>query len=266
MYYSLINDNFNDFFTEYVPFGEDAVLYFEEREYRRRYPRSSNHYMSSQREVGNRVTIPSGSGISSRLVEAKGKEEVKSHERPTEKAVGEVIALKSSTTVDSQYPKEGSGTGLAMEIQRDTQKAPTSVPTALVAKQPPVSESREVIDEPMQKQETVEISVVPSPLTMIVPLAISDAEEPVVQDLVKVVNNIITVINADHASSKYSTTIDLAKAELSQIGRRINTMKEEAVEEKVRAVNEEFDKAAKELVRRLEDEIRDQETRWLLCH
>ncbi|MBH1945611.1 hypothetical protein I5L01_15445, partial [Erythrobacter sp. YJ-T3-07] len=32
IWYSRINDNFNDFFSEYIPFGEQAVLYFEEKE------------------------------------------------------------------------------------------------------------------------------------------------------------------------------------------------------------------------------------------
>lgn len=31
VYYSLVSDNFHDFFTEYIPYGEDAVFFFEER-------------------------------------------------------------------------------------------------------------------------------------------------------------------------------------------------------------------------------------------
>ena len=36
VWYSRINDNFHDFFTEYVPFGEQAVLYLEELEFKKK--------------------------------------------------------------------------------------------------------------------------------------------------------------------------------------------------------------------------------------
>lgn len=39
VWYSRINDNFHDFFTEYVPYGEQAVLYLEEVDFRKRFPR-----------------------------------------------------------------------------------------------------------------------------------------------------------------------------------------------------------------------------------
>ncbi|KAL8684947.1 MAG: hypothetical protein Q9224_006050, partial [Gallowayella concinna] len=62
-YYSLLSDNFHDFFTEYVPYGEDAVLYFEEREFRRRFPSMTNP-TNRPSPPANTVTIPSKSGLS----------------------------------------------------------------------------------------------------------------------------------------------------------------------------------------------------------
>ena len=54
-----VNDNFHDFFTEYVPFGEEAVLYFKEQEFRKRFPARGR-----PRDTGNSIKIPSQSGVS----------------------------------------------------------------------------------------------------------------------------------------------------------------------------------------------------------
>ncbi|KAL8862437.1 MAG: hypothetical protein Q9198_010470, partial [Flavoplaca austrocitrina] len=67
-YYSLLSDNFHDFFTEYVPFGEDAVLYFEEREFRRRFPSMTNP-TNRPSPPANTITIPSKSGLSWKVSE-----------------------------------------------------------------------------------------------------------------------------------------------------------------------------------------------------
>jgi mitofilin len=69
VYYSRINDNFHDFFTEYIPFGEEAVLYLEEREFRNRYPRIGNRAGSGPRDTGNTVKISSQSGVSWKVAE-----------------------------------------------------------------------------------------------------------------------------------------------------------------------------------------------------
>ena len=103
------------------------------------------------------------------------------------------------------------------------------------------------------------------PMESIDPLKIKNADEPIVQDLVKIVNDIITVVNADGASHKYNSTIGKAKAALANVGGRIMSLKEaekKSAEEKIRSTQAEFDTAAKELVRRLEEEMRDQDSRW----
>lgn len=103
------------------------------------------------------------------------------------------------------------------------------------------------------------------PVESIDPLKIKNADEPLVQDLVKIVNDIITVVNADGASCKYNSTIAKAKAALANVGGRIMSLKEaerKSAEEKIRTTQTEFDTAAKELVRRLEEEMRDQDGRW----
>ena len=67
VYYSLVSDNFHDFFTEFVPFGEDAVAYFEEREFKRRFPvRADQPRLHQQISGEKKVTIPGKSGLTSR--------------------------------------------------------------------------------------------------------------------------------------------------------------------------------------------------------
>lgn len=103
------------------------------------------------------------------------------------------------------------------------------------------------------------------PMESIDPLKIKNADEPLVQDLVKIVNDIITVVNADGASHKYNSTIGKAKAALTNVGARIISLKEaekRSAEEKIKSTQVEFDTAAKELVRRLEEEMRDQDGKW----
>ena len=82
------------------------------------------------------------------------------------------------------------------------------------------------------------------------------------QDLVKILNDIITVVNDDGAAQKYNSTIRKAKSALSDVGGRIISLKStetKAAEDWKRSKEEEFDTGAKELVRRLEEEMRLQE-------
>ncbi len=72
VYYSLINDNFHDFFTEHIPGGEEAVLFFEEREFKRRFPAGvSNPTRTLQQQVRGekKVTISGKSGLQATIQE-----------------------------------------------------------------------------------------------------------------------------------------------------------------------------------------------------
>src|SRR3569833_934872 len=65
VWYSRVNDNFHDFFTEYIPFGEQAVLYLEELVFRKRFPNISNRIPGGRpRDTGDSVKIPAQSGAS----------------------------------------------------------------------------------------------------------------------------------------------------------------------------------------------------------
>ena len=94
---------------------------------------------------------------------------------------------------------------------------------------------------------------------------VPEAQEPVVQDLVKLINNIITAVNASPEASKYSTTLSTAKEELQKVIGGIRTLKDKSTsdaESQIKNAHSEFDSAAKELVRRLDGEMQEQEVKW----
>jgi mitofilin len=260
VYYSLVSDNFHDFFTEYIPFGEDAVLYFEEREFRRRYPNVTS--LSASRQKANNVTIPSGSGVTWKVAEETGPQQKGRH----------VSALKddtrgshySETQARERTGPESSRVNLESQkignVNTETSPSATNPPGDKNEPMKEMAKSQTPTSDAKGEQEGKLIAV-----ETIDPLEIGVTGEQVVQDLVKVINNIITVINVDNAGAKYSSAIELARAELSKIGSKVALMRDvekEAAEKKIKGLHEEFDKAAKELVKRLEEEMHDQEVRW----
>jgi MICOS complex subunit MIC60 len=105
----------------------------------------------------------------------------------------------------------------------------------------------------------------PPEVTRIDPINIKDANEPLVQDLVKILNDIIAVVNADNSNSKFSSTISKAKSELNQVGSKIKALKDTAEKDaaaKIKSEKEDFDRAAKELIRRVEAEMAHQQSEW----
>lgn len=96
-----------------------------------------------------------------------------------------------------------------------------------------------------------------APVTKLSPLEIANGEEPLAQELAKIVNDLITVINADSAdaSNKYSAPITKAKDSLAGIGAKIAALRQaerEAAEEKIQELRSEYNGSAKELARRID--------------
>jgi mitofilin len=286
VYYSRINDNFHDFFTEYVPFGEEAVLYFEEREFRKRFP--STNGQKKPRDTGNKVTIPSQSGVSWRVAEgdkgssAKGSSAVNTgdalrnpQDSKKEEQLKTVEKAKDAAQVTAQKeaPKEAEApkAPAAAPVKQDsapvvnaqTAAAPSDTDAVPTPSAPPAPSSSP--KSTFRAPEVNEPSVFPPEITSVDPIRINDAEEPVVQDLVKIINDIILVVNADNANARFSTTIGKAKDELTKVGSRIKQLKttaEKDAEQKVKESHETFDRAAKELVHRIEREMHEQEAHW----
>lgn len=279
-YYSLVSDNFHDFFTEYIPFGEDAVLYFEEREFRKRFPSLTNPTnRPPPRDSGNKITIPSKSGLSWKISEEgnqgndvgakapqataddgrKSKPTIEDAQRTPSAATSaeNIAAVEKSKKDASIAPSKPQSAGEKPKI--DALKEPEK-PAARAAYTPSETQKTESTRGPEVNEPSRSM-----PIPRIDPLNIKDADEPLVQDLVKIVNDIILVVNADNASGKYSSTVAKAKSALANVGQRIMALKQaekQAADEKIRSTQLEFDNAAKELVRRLEEEMKDQESRW----
>jgi mitofilin len=261
VYYSRVNDNFHDFFTEYIPFGEEAVLYFEERDFRKRFPVLNNK--PRNRELGNRVTIPSSSGVSWKLAEDK----------PAQPDVTKDATAKTGGAPDTTHKEKVASVKGVKKPQVSDATAPAAAAPLAAAEAKSASEPAvkpTVVDGPApvaakKVPEVNEPSVYTPYVERIDPINIKNANDPVVQDLVKIVNDIILVVNADKAGNKFSPVIKNAKSELSKVGDKVQALKAIAMkeaDEKVKASHEDFDRAAKELIRRLEGEMHEQEGRW----
>ncbi|KAK5657010.1 hypothetical protein OQA88_3534 [Cercophora sp. LCS_1] len=271
VWYSRINDNFHDFFTEYVPYGEQAVLYLEEMDFRKRFPNVTGR--TARRDAGEPISIPAQSGASWRVAD---------HGEPAGRqssAVSKVAAAKDSAVVAAKEsgvkPKEVSVTEPkpkskpVKEVKAKEKPAPAPVAAPVVKEVAPVVEAAPVVAaapaaKPWKAPEVNEPSRWP-PASPIDPLAVPGAAEPVVQDLVRMLNDIITVINHDGANEKYGSTIWKAKSELEQVHSKIQAMKrgvEAKAAEAVKSRVDDFDRAANELVSRLEATMAAQETAW----
>nr|XP_023908588.1 MICOS complex subunit MIC60-like [Quercus suber] len=226
VYYSLVSDNFHDFFTEYVPYGEDAVAYFEEREFRKRFPvKEMAAKVWPQTRGENKITIGRSSGLSPKVADTEdlGKggrhtsalDDSKPRPAPQKKSSDASVAKKDNTSKAAPAPAPANATAAA---------GPT-------------------------------IDHINAP----------GASEPVVQDLIKMVNNIITAVNASPEATKFSSVVNNLKGDLNNVIAEIGTLKEQhahAADAKIKDAHTEFDTAAQELVRRLEQEMREQESKW----
>lgn len=242
VWYSRINDSFHDFFTEYIPFGEQAVLYLEELEFKKRFPQAS---LGGARhpDAVEKVRIPAQSGASWRVADKT---------EPSGRRTSASPAAKQSAKPAESKPEEA-----AKPAEPEKKTAVAAKPVDKVAPEEPKTfkaAAPESKDKPASK-----------PLRSIDLMTLPDAKEPIVRDLVHMLNDLILVINADGAHNKYSSTINKAKDEVLRIGGRLRGLKDEAEKkaaEDVRSTVAEFDTAANELVRRVEGSIAQQEVAW----
>ncbi|TQS37449.1 hypothetical protein Golomagni_02076 [Golovinomyces magnicellulatus] len=262
VFYSRENDNFHDFFTEYVPFGEQAVLYLEEREYRKRF---SNKSSSVSRDLGQLTSIPRNSGVSWRVAEglkpgSTGRyadatdSDVSSPQLLVEEKTKKVeVSSKENTEIPSESPET---------ISSKSQM--TAVPDESVTSKP--QETSKIEDlVTFVAPEVDEPSRFPPQSMPTQSISIEDPKEPLVQDLVKIVNEILNVIEVKSVDAKFYNAIEKAKAEISTLDSKIQTIKYQAQKEadsKIQSEKEDFDRAAKELLRRIEVEMQNEQANW----
>jgi mitofilin len=245
VWYSRINDSFHDFFTEYIPFGEQAVLYLEELEFKKRFPQATLGG-ATHTDVSEKVRIPAQSGASWRVADKTEPSGRRTSASPTAKTAAKPSESKPEEPAKPAEPEKKTVVA-AKPIEKAT---PEEKPKTFTSK----ANATESKDKPASK-----------PLRSIDLMALPDAKEPIVRDLVHMLNDLILVINADGAHNKYSSTIHKAKDEVLRIGGRLRDLKTDAEKkaaEDVRSTVAEFDTAASDLIRRVEGTMAQQEISW----
>lgn len=262
IWYSRVNDDFHDFFAEYIPFGEQAVLFFEERDLRRRFPRPVGAGSLHVKETGNQVKIGPQSGASWRVADSgeqaprmssamrdvAGKQDTPKEAKPAVKKAEPVLEPKVAAAPSAAT------SALEANVDKSAQKQAKEEKPAKLSKSASGFKAPEV-DEPSRFP----------PASPIDPLKVKDADEPVVQNLVKMLNDIITVVNADNADDRFSATLGKAKNELNKVGSQIRDLKTQVEKDagaKLATKVNEFEAAANELVGRVERAMGAQESQW----
>lgn len=268
VWYSRVNDRFHALFTDYVPFAEQAVAWREELDFRRRFPDSANHVPLAN---GSQVTVPASSGASWRVADGGEKKGRRSSAVASSK--GEHVAEVSELKGAEAKPQEVNSPvkDPPKVVEKTDAPAKVSPPDAFSAQ--PVSGSGNpdaaakdgAPAEPEFKAPEVNEKSRFPPLAPIDPINVADAKEPIVQDLVRMLNDLITVINADKAHDRYGTTVTKAKNDVAKVGRKIRAMREDIEKRSaadVKAKVDEFDAAAVMLVERVEGAMAAQEKTW----
>jgi MICOS complex subunit MIC60 len=277
VFYALRSDNFHDFFTEYVPFGEESVLYFEERSFRTRFPHARHHTYRTTPPAKTtdepRVTIPSRAGLSWKVQEEGDKGSDLTQKGKHMSALDANKRGKPETKDAQQDTKGASPKEKTAAVDSTKKEAPAPVP----------KEAKKAVPESQEPEKKPETTPQPSPATpspksdprppaiapvaQLSPLQIVNADEPLVQELTKVVNDMITVINADgaDASNKYAAPITKAKESLAEVGKKILALKEterRIAEERVAQAHKEFDEGAKDLLKRIETAQQEDDAKY----
>ncbi|PWY86098.1 mitochondrion protein [Aspergillus heteromorphus CBS 117.55] len=228
-------DNFHDFFTEYIPYGEESVLYFEERDFYRRFPntlRNQNRLPSTTRDEGNKITIGSKSGLTSKVAQEEQSGSDVSQKGPHNSAVQAQKSTDAQVKADSAKPEDK---------------------TTAVLKAKEDKAAKEEAPRPAVKEEPRQPALPPvAPLEF---SKVNEGDEAIVQELVKTFNDIITVLSADENAGRFSKPVEKAKEELQKVGEKIIAVREEArraAQEEIKQAHETFDESARELIRRFD--------------
>lgn len=239
---SLKSDNFHDFFTEYVPMGEEAVLYAEEWDFRRRFPDAAKQISRRPteqrgREEGAQVVIPSKSGLSWKTAEE-------------EKEDGTDVSRrgKHMSALDENKPKE---------TKHETKDQPEHVEKPKEATEKVLAAKKEAKSAAPALEEKREPLL---PGGSVEPLHVADASDPAIKDLVRIVNDLVAVANAGD-SNELAAPLQKAKEDFVKLANDILALKTEAQAEaqaEIENAHKQFDALATELVQRI-DQVRTDE-------
>ena len=215
------------------------------------------------------MKIPLGSGLSSRTVDEtkdsdvsrKGKhisavednnptkEDIK--QQPDNASTKAKSAVVESTKKDAPAPKATPKEVSTSQPTKDTKSA--AVPT------PPSPAT------PSPKSDPRPPAI--APVTAISPVTVPNGDEPVVQELVKIVNDLITVINSDSPdiANKYSAPLQKAKDATVAAASHVSALRDAeraAAEERIKEAHKEFDEGARKLLERIETAQREDDVKY----
>ncbi|KAF8471681.1 mitochondrial inner membrane protein-domain-containing protein [Kalaharituber pfeilii] len=244
VYFSLKNDNFHDFFTEYIPFGEDVVLYFEDREFRKRFPNALSR--RGPKEEESKVTIPQRSGATWKIYEPEDK-------RPRTSDLGAIGPHIKSTgpTKETELtearivPNEP-----IMAKTIDEKPIPASTGPAQVE-----AAQKSVLNAAELKQVHP-----PAPAHRISSIEVAADADPAVQKLANVVNSIISIANDSGDAMAFEPPVASAKKELEHLNELVTIARQQAeavASEKLKEQELEFTKIAQGIMARVDQEAEE---------
>jgi mitofilin len=274
VWYALQNDNFHDFFTEYIPFGEESVLYFEERSFKKRFPhaRHNVHRITGRDRPDDDskvTTIPQKSGLSWRVADGEPKGSDVTQRGKHMSALDANAPASKQGIADAQtdpagaHPKERSAA--VQSAKKDAPAQPKETVNTGKTATPAPDTATPSPATPSPKSDPRPPAI--APVTQISPLEVPNAGEPVVQELVKIVNDIITVVNSDStdAANRYSAPMTKAKESLESVAGKIDVLREaerKAAEERLQEAHKEFEDGAKQLLKRIETAQAEDEAKF----
>jgi len=263
LFYALRSDNFHDFFTEYIPFGEDAITFFEERAFHKRFPNAkSNAYRTQQRALpeDKKVTISPRAGLTSREVdESKGADVSQKGKHMS--AMEDHKGTKDET---KQQPDDTSVKAKSAAVESAKKGGPASKASPKES-QPAAAPGPPSPAAPSPKSDPRPPAI--APVTAISTVNVPNGDEPVVQELVKIVNDLITVVNSDNAetTNKYSAPLQKAKDATVAAASHVSALRDAeraAAEERIKEAHKEFDEGAKRLLERIETAQREDDVKY----
>ncbi|KAF3924584.1 hypothetical protein AA313_de0200408 [Arthrobotrys entomopaga] len=244
VYYSLQNDNFHDFFTEYIPFGEQLVLEVQDRQFRSRFPGAHPGTIATPKHYPS-ITIPKRSGATWKISEK---------EDPNKAQLDRDGPYKSNKKEDKEGKEEE-------DAVKTVTPAAAATATVLSTKSTPDGKSAgDHLDDPTKdKRSTASLHG-----EKIAPAAV-DHHDPIMHDLVKIINSVIEVINESDSKKHFDSAIVSAKEEVKVVNEKIQELKAASTEplaDKLKEQEVEFTKVASGIVQTMEGQLLAVERKW----
>jgi mitofilin len=198
-----------------------------------------------------KVTIPHNSGLAA---------------RPAQPSTSGTPsgASKATTAPSAGRPDKTSSTGPGMTSKTSEPAKPADISTSPAPAKNSAAPAERAAVVPVAAPVGVTATVGP-PITLLDTMHIENAADPVVQEITKMLNDLITVVNADKAQDKYSTTIQKAKEDISKVAKDManyRAMEAQTADKKILDSQLQFDEGARELIKRVKQDQEEQELRW----